>query len=278
MSQGSELKANRTRRPSSAATQPQPSLPGALATPGTFASPHERGGMGIPTPGGLLEERHDLLGRFGMLSSQRAGFEQMLDRLCHVEPAAAKWRAQRQYSPAKEPAKQFGVGMPHNVVPDQQHTQWRQILDQGHFLCQSLAPAFPPGSILLWTEDLGRLRQRGEDLTHLVFKPGMDDGIGGLAHPFDAYLPCRRAKQRQQFRDPVALKMGINPPGLPLHLPTGGWIGNGVVGSCFVLATHRQAEPLSDQVGPLNQVFFPMSAIFGDMPICLSSSRIPSKL
>jgi hypothetical protein len=241
MSQGSELKANRTRRPSSAATQPQPSLPGALATPGTFASPHERGGMGIPTPGGLLEERHDLLGRFGMLSSQRAGFEQMLDRLCHVEPASAKWRAQRQYSLAKE-------------------------------------PAFPPGSILLWTEDLGRLRQRGEDLTHLVFKPGMDDGIGGLAHPFDAYLPCRRAKQRQQFRDPVALKMGINPPGLPLHLPTGGWIGNGVVGSCFVLATHRQAEPLSDQVGPLNQVFFSMSAIFGDMPICLSSSRIPSKL
>jgi hypothetical protein len=50
--------------------------------------------------------------------------------------------------------------------------------------------------------------------------------------------------------------MGINPPGLSLHLPARGWIGNGVVGTGLILTTHRQAEPLSDQVGPLNQIFF----------------------
>ncbi len=256
MSEGSELKANRTRRPSSAATQPQPSLPRTLATPGTFTSPHKWCGMRIPTAGRLLEEPHDLLGRFGMLSSQSAGFKQMLDRFCHVEPAAAKWGADREDPLAKEPAEQFGVGMSHNVVPDQQHPQWGQILDQGHFLCQSLAPTFPPGPILFWTEDLGRLRQRGEDLTHLLFEPGMDDGIGGLAYPFDAHLPSGRAKQRQQFRNSVALKMGINPPGIALQLPARGWIGNGMIRTSLILATHRQAKTFPNQISPLNQIFF----------------------
>jgi hypothetical protein len=256
VSEGSELEADGTRSPGSTACQPQPSLPSTLAASGTFASPHKRGGMSIPAPGRLLEEFHDLLWRLGMLSSQGAGFEQMLDRLGHVEPAAAKWGADRQNPLAKEPAEELGVGMPHNVIPDQQHAQRWQILDQGDFAGQSLAPTFPPGPILLWTQNLGGFWQRGEDLTHLIFEPGMDDGIGGLAHPLGAYLPGCRTEQRQEFGDPVALKMGINPPGLSLHLPARGWIGNGVVGTGLILTTHRQAEPLSDQVGPLNQIFF----------------------
>ncbi len=84
----------------------------------------------------------------------------------------------------------------------------------------------------------------------------MDDGIGGLAYPFDAHLPCRRAKQRQECSDPVALKMGINPPGVALHLPACGWIGNGMIGTSLILATHRQAEPFPHQISPLNQIFF----------------------
>ena len=79
--------------------------------------------MSIPPAGRLLEERHDLLGCLRMLSSQGAGFEQMLDRLRHVEPASAEWGAERQDALAKEPAKQIGIGMSHNVVPDQQHAQ-----------------------------------------------------------------------------------------------------------------------------------------------------------
>lgn len=61
VSESAELKADGARRPGPTASQPQPSLPGAFATQGAFASPHERGGMGIPPVGRLLEERHDLL-------------------------------------------------------------------------------------------------------------------------------------------------------------------------------------------------------------------------
>jgi hypothetical protein len=79
--------------------------------------------MRIPAAGGLLEEPHDHLGRLGILSSQRAGFEQMLDRFRHVEPAAAQRRAQRQDALAKESAEQIRIGMSHTIIPDQQHAQ-----------------------------------------------------------------------------------------------------------------------------------------------------------
>src|SRR3954464_2417613 len=70
------------------ATGSSPPLP-------AFAVPHKRGWLLIPVPRGLLKPASDLLGAVRMLSIERAALEHALNRLRHVEPAAAHRRIER---------------------------------------------------------------------------------------------------------------------------------------------------------------------------------------
>src|SRR3954466_3834287 len=69
------------------ATGSSPPLP-------AVAVPHQRGWLLIPAPRRLLKPALDLLGAMRMLSVERAALEHALDRLRHVEPAAAHGRVE----------------------------------------------------------------------------------------------------------------------------------------------------------------------------------------
>src|SRR5829696_3244503 len=60
-----------------------------LAPLSTFAVPDKRGRLLIPAPRGLLKPAPDLVWAVRMLSIERAALEHALNRLRHVEPAAA---------------------------------------------------------------------------------------------------------------------------------------------------------------------------------------------
>src|SRR5215204_5409375 len=70
------------------ATGSSPPLP-------AFAVPHKRRGLLIPALRRLLKPASDLLGAVRMLSIERAALEHTLDRLRHIEPAAAHGRVER---------------------------------------------------------------------------------------------------------------------------------------------------------------------------------------
>src|SRR4051812_31950605 len=67
------------------ATGSSPPLP-------AFAVPHKRRRLLIPGARGLLKPTPDLCGAVRMLTVERAALEHALDRLGHVEPAAAHGR------------------------------------------------------------------------------------------------------------------------------------------------------------------------------------------
>jgi len=65
------------------ATGSSPPLP-------AFAVPHKRGWLLLPGARHLLKPAPDLLGAVRMLPVERPPLEHALDRLSHVEPAAAQ--------------------------------------------------------------------------------------------------------------------------------------------------------------------------------------------
>src|SRR4051812_14817483 len=132
------------------ATRSSPPLP-------TFAVPHKRGWLLIPGPGGLLKPAPDLLGTVRMLSVERPALEHALDRLGHVEPAAAHRCVERHDPVRAQPQHQVGRLVAGEVVPYQQQPQRRQVVRQGEGPRQARLPYRPGrsrgGWILrgLWT-------------------------------------------------------------------------------------------------------------------------------
>src|SRR4051794_35647694 len=83
------------------ATGSSPPLP-------AFAVPHKRGWLLIPAPRRLLKPASDLRGALRMLSIERAALEHALNRLRHVEPAAAHGRVERHDAMRAQPQHQLG--------------------------------------------------------------------------------------------------------------------------------------------------------------------------
>src|SRR5215203_5794494 len=83
------------------ATGSSPPLP-------AFAVPDKRGWLLIPAPRGLLKPASDLVWAVRMLSVQRAALEHALDRLGHVQPAAAHGRVERHDTMRAQPQHQVG--------------------------------------------------------------------------------------------------------------------------------------------------------------------------
>src|SRR3954465_5957224 len=101
-----------------------PSLP-------PFAVPHKRGWLLIPGPRGLLKPAPDLVWAIRMLSVERAALEYALDRLRHVEPAAAHRCVERHDAMRAQPQHQVGRLVASEIVPHQQKPQRRQVVWQG---------------------------------------------------------------------------------------------------------------------------------------------------
>src|SRR2546425_7923771 len=84
----------------------------------------------------------------------------------------------------------------------------------------------------------------------------MQDGIGSREDPFGPHLSSRRAKERQEFsRASPHILMRLDGR-LALRVPVFPWLGNGLIGSSFVLAPQRESCLFRSLVGVLNQAFF----------------------
>src|SRR5688572_5511162 len=95
------------------ATGSSPPLP-------AFAVPDERSWLRIPGACGLLKPASDLRGAVRMLPIERAALEHALDRLGHVEPAAAHGRVERHDALRAQPQYQLGRLVAGEVVPHQE--------------------------------------------------------------------------------------------------------------------------------------------------------------
>jgi hypothetical protein len=100
------------------ATGSSPPLP-------AFAVPDKRGWLLIPAPRGLLKPAPDLVWAVRMLSIERAALEHALDRLRHVEPAAAHRRVERHDPMRVQPPHQLG----RLVASDTGSGRWTRIED-----------------------------------------------------------------------------------------------------------------------------------------------------
>src|SRR3954466_10521270 len=87
------------------ATGSSPPLP-------AFAVPHKRGRLLIPASRRLLKPASDLLGAVRMLPVERAALEHALNRLRHVEPAAAHRRVERHDAMRARHSTRSGVLWP----------------------------------------------------------------------------------------------------------------------------------------------------------------------
>ena len=95
------------------ATGSSPPLP-------AFAVPHKRRRLLIPGPRRLLKPASDLRGAVRMLTVERPALEHALDRLGHVEPAAAHGRVERHDPVRAQPQHQVGCLVASQIVPHQQ--------------------------------------------------------------------------------------------------------------------------------------------------------------
>src|SRR5215213_2634068 len=73
-----------------------------------FAVPHKRRRLLIPAPRGLLKPAPDLVWAVRMLSVERPALEHALNRLGHVQPAAAHGRVERHDALRAQPQHQVG--------------------------------------------------------------------------------------------------------------------------------------------------------------------------
>lgn len=138
---------DRPARIATRAAQGMAALARALPPGGPLAAPPKGRGVRIPAGYRLGQPGFDLLGRLRMLAGERPPGENPLDRLGQVEPRAGDRRVQRQEAPVEQVLLQFPVAVSRQIVPDEQHPQWRQALRppgrQGRI--DPVFPAAPPG-------------------------------------------------------------------------------------------------------------------------------------
>ncbi len=79
--------------------------------------------MPVARLGSLLEPDADLGRVLWVLAVERAPFEDALDGLGHVQPAAAERRVERHDAVLAEPDHHLGGFVSGEVVPHQEHTQ-----------------------------------------------------------------------------------------------------------------------------------------------------------
>ena len=146
-----------------------------------FAVPHKRGRLLIPALRRLLKPAPDLRGAVRMLTVERAALEHALDRLRHVEPAAAHGRVEGHNAMRAQPQHQVGRLVAGEIVPHQQQPQRRQVVRQREGPRQARLPHGPgrwrSGRILRWS----RWGQLGQDRAQVLAQPRVQDRIGAAS-------------------------------------------------------------------------------------------------
>src|SRR6266699_5542433 len=91
-----------------------------------FASPDESGGMSVPSRNGLPKPVFKNFHIIDMIPLQCSPLDDALDRLCHVEPGACMGGGEEENAMLGTPLGQAWTLVPCQVIPDQQHPDWRQ--------------------------------------------------------------------------------------------------------------------------------------------------------
>src|SRR4051812_23395432 len=111
-----------------------------------LAVPDERRGLPVPAPRRLLEPGADLGRAPRLLPLERPALEDALDRLGHVQPAAAQGRVERHDAVPAQPQHHLGRLVAGEVVPHQEDAQRRGALGAGEAYRQTLLPGLPEGA------------------------------------------------------------------------------------------------------------------------------------
>jgi hypothetical protein len=90
----------------------------------------------------------------------------------------------------------------------------------------------------------------------VLCEPGMQESSGGVLHRLGSQFCAGRPKQGQQFDWQAPDGLVILPHWLSFRLPGGSRLGNGLIGTGFILAPDLYSQPFSRQVRSLNHRFF----------------------
>src|SRR5687767_14083680 len=115
-------------------------LPGALAALEALAVPDERSGVGVPARDRVIEPGDQVVLGLRLLSVDGAADDDPLDGFGHVQPRAADRRVERHDAVLEEPADDGPAQVAGQVIPDEEHPEWRQGL--GRLMTE---PGCPPG-------------------------------------------------------------------------------------------------------------------------------------
>ena len=214
-------------------------MSGALAALEALAVPDERRGVGVPARDGVVEPGDQVVLGLGVVSVEGAADDDPLDGLGHVQPGAADRRVERHHAVVEQPADDRPAEVAGQVVPDQEHPEWRQGLDR-----RMTEPGLP--SREWWPLVLGerRGRQARQHLGHLGLEPRMEDGVRRVGDAPGAQLAGGRAEQRQQLGRPAAHVLVGPTRGLADRCPGGPRLRDRLIRAGLVLAPDRDAGRL----------------------------------
>src|SRR5215210_402963 len=116
----------------------QAPLSGALASLEAFAVPDERSGVGVPARDRVVEPGDQVVLGLGLLSVEGAADDDPLDGLGQVQPGAAQRGVEWHDAVLEQPADDGPTQVAGQVVPDQEHPEWRQGLGR-----RMTEPGFP---------------------------------------------------------------------------------------------------------------------------------------
>ena len=224
-----------------------------MSAGGAFVAPDERRGSGIPPLDRRFQPGDDLLGRLRVVPFERSPFEDALDGLGHIEPAARERRIEHHDAVGEQPEHQLRGVVARQVVPDEQEAQRRQLGRQGDPDVQSLLPACPLRAVGHWIGHRRRLGQGREPGRHRLLEPGVQDAIGASPHALGVHLARRGAQEGQELGCPCAQVFVRLARGMACGLPADPRGGHGLERARLILA--RQGDParLRLAVGLLNQ-------------------------
>src|SRR5260221_6368995 len=84
----------------------------------------------------------------------------------------------------------------------------------------------------------------------------MEDRIGSREHALGAHLTSRRAKQREEFGPAATHILMRQVARIALQVPVLSGLGNGLIGSSFILTPHLHPSQFGNTITESNQTLF----------------------
>jgi hypothetical protein len=232
-------------------TESVPTLVCPRAAGGALATPDERGWVRIPAANHGSQPVHDLGSAVWLLPYQRPPYQDALHRLGHIQPRATDRGVQGKDALSQTPIDYRRRVVPGQVVPDEQHTDGRQLCIEAKGV---IAPA-PITPTAAGRRGVGTGWTGRENGGQLPLEPGVEHCIGRCGYGFATYFSRGRSKQRQQLGRPGPEVFVRLPRRASLRLPGGAGLGDGLIGPSLVLAPNLEPQHFAQPVRAFNQVF-----------------------